>query len=520
MTFGELKTQLITETHPSGLPENLAQAYVSRMKEALYQAQKWVVCLQDRNTAISEFDCTYFTCNLSVTEAPRGRILRVYTADETLCDRVEYVQTTFDRILCASREVQSSAFPTNTNKPELPAPFRWASEVTDRLCGRARFGFWAYDDERIYLAPWIQSTEKIIVEYQGLKRTWSDQDEVSNDPELFRLIRLYVQKEFALSYEADKESWVSHQAEFLETLRDMIHECREERLIRASAICTERTLCDQCGVPLCTPEDTEAPAEDDIVWAFTSDIQSADNDDDPEADTAVSELIKSWSPEFIITGGDNVSTGDDYSNIDELYGDYISDTISENHFWPALGNHDYTDPPNGLADYLEFFTLPGNERYYSFVRAGIHFFVLNSESAEPDGRNITSVQHEWLRVQAAISTVKWKIAIVHKAPYGIGNHAPGNSTMRWDYKDLGLDLVMSGHDHNYARFEVDGFPYLVAGTGGAKMDSPCGVDTEGFNQECYDGNYGAIKCSVNCERLLFEFYTVEGTLIDSLTVEK
>ena len=79
-----------------------------------------------------------------------------------------------------------------------------------------------------------------------------------------------------------------------------------------------------------------------------------------------------------------------------------------NRFFPALGNHDYTDG-GGFNAYRAYFDLPGagitgsdpsgEERYYEFVQGPVHFFVIDSNPggigsppAPGDGRSATSVQ--------------------------------------------------------------------------------------------------------------------------------
>jgi hypothetical protein len=41
--------------------------------------------------------------------------------------------------------------------------------------------------------------------------------------------------------------------------------------------------------------------------------------------------------------------------------------------------------------------------------------------------------------------------------------------MQWPFRAWGADLVLSGHDHDYERFVVDGFPYVVDGVGGNSL---------------------------------------------------
>ena len=98
-----------------------------------------------------------------------------------------------------------------------------------------------------------------------------------------------------------------------------------------------------------------------------------------QAELDVSNLVKSWNPEFIITTGDNNYDFGEASTIDANIGQYYHDFIypyvgsygagaDTNRFFPSLGNHDWGDgyiqpPATAVQPYLDYFTLPGNERY-------------------------------------------------------------------------------------------------------------------------------------------------------------
>ena len=55
-----------------------------------------------------------------------------------------------------------------------------------------------------------------------------------------------------------------------------------------------------------------------------------------------------------------------------------------------LGNHDVN--ADGGHAYLDYFTLPGNRRYYDFIAGPVHFFALDSDSRKPDGVSVDSTQ--------------------------------------------------------------------------------------------------------------------------------
>src|SRR5581483_888244 len=126
----------------------------------------------------------------------------------------------------------------------------------------------------------------------------------------------------------------------------------------------------------------------------------------PERDVA--ELVKGWSPDFVITVGDNNYEDGAASTIDQNVGQYYHDFIgpylgsygegaATNRFFPVLGNHDWQAA--GARPYLDYFTLPGNERYYEVAYGPVHLFALDSDPSEPDGVRSDSAQANWLRAR-------------------------------------------------------------------------------------------------------------------------
>lgn len=244
----------------------------------------------------------------------------------------------------------------------------------------------------------------------------------------------------------------------------------------------------------------------------------------------VAHQIKSWNPDFIVTTGDNNYQLGGADTIDPNIGQYFSDYIypyygaypraaSEtevNRFFPVLGNHDY-DSPTGAKPYLDYFTLSNNERFYDFVRGPVHFFVLDSNNQNGLGINSTSRQANWIRSRIAISTAPFKIALMHHSPYSSGAHG-SYPVMQWPYRELGLDAVLSGHDHTYERLSIGGLPFFVNGLGGESKYS-FGATVPG-SQFRYHGEYGAMLVEADEYEMMFKFINRFGTLIDSHRVTR
>ncbi len=238
----------------------------------------------------------------------------------------------------------------------------------------------------------------------------------------------------------------------------------------------------------------------------------------PEADVAA--LVAGWDPDFVVTVGDNNYPNGAASTIDDNIGRHYSafihpyagafgpgDTV--NRFFPALGNHDWNTA--GALPYLAYFQLPGNERYYDFVRGDVHFFILDSDPHEPDGDGPASAQAAWLQAALAASTSPWNLVFLHHCPYSSGLHG-SLPQQQWPYKAWGATAVIAGHDHHYERLEVGGLPYFVNGLGGAPFRAV--YTPVSGSMVRFTGNYGAMRIEADTQKLSFEFVTRNDSLVD------
>lgn len=238
----------------------------------------------------------------------------------------------------------------------------------------------------------------------------------------------------------------------------------------------------------------------------------------------VANLVKSWNPDFIITTGDNNYELGEAATIDANIGQYFHDYIQPysgsygagaavNRFFPSPGNHDWY---SGLQPYLNYFTLPGNERYYDFARGPVHLFAIDSDENEPDGTTSSSAQAAWLQGRLAASSAPWKLVYFHHAPYSSGPHG-SDARMQWPFQAWGATAVLAGHDHLYERLLINGFPYFVNGAGGRSL-YPF-VTTLPGSQARYNSDYGAMLVEATESQLTFRFFNRAGQVIDTYTIE-
>ncbi len=269
------------------------------------------------------------------------------------------------------------------------------------------------------------------------------------------------------------------------------------------------------------PMDDAVMAPSSIRFAVIGDYGESSQ---PELDVA--NRVKSWNPDFIITTGDNNYPDGAASTIDANIGQYYHAFIhpytgsygagaTVNRFFPSLGNHDWHAP--NAQPYLDYFTLPGNERYYDYIRGPAHFFVIDSDDSEPDGNDDSSTQAAWLQGKLAASTSPWNIVYMHHSPYSSSSKHGSSSTLQWPFAAWGADAVLSGHDHTYERIFQNGIPYFVNGLGGRSSIYSFGAPIPG-SQVRYNGDYGAMLVEANEQQINFRFITRTGALIDSYTL--
>ena len=240
----------------------------------------------------------------------------------------------------------------------------------------------------------------------------------------------------------------------------------------------------------------------------------------------VANLVKSWEPDFIITTGDNNYPVGSAETIDDHIGKYYHEFIypykgaygdgsEKNRFFPSLGNHDWMTL--NAQPYLDYFTLPGIERYYDFVWGPIHFFVVNSDSNEPDGVSRISTQAMWLQSKLEESDSIWKIVYFHHPPYSSGFRGAVD-WMRWPFQEWGASAVLSGHAHIYERLLVNGIPFFINGLGGGPIYYF--GDLSEYSAIRYNGDWGAMLVEADSQQVTFQFINRLGEMIDTYQMSR
>ncbi|CAG8567109.1 18425_t:CDS:1, partial [Racocetra persica] len=235
--------------------------------------------------------------------------------------------------------------------------------------------------------------------------------------------------------------------------------------------------------------------------------------------TVFNRLVKSafqhHTPNFIIHAGDAVQ---DYKNLQQWQTDFY-DPLSNYQLSQqapmiyAHGNHDY--------DKQSIYAYTTDMPWYSFTIANTRWIVLDS--------NIDDIkQDEWLVQELSSSETKnaeFRIVVVHIPPF-VEFWEPGawhdKNEKQWGefvrtrfvplFRTHGVDLVISGHQHNYQRGQLDGIVYAIIGGSGGELDLENVEDWKMYVTTKKTHHY--VLMEIWSDKIIWVVYDLEGFVID------
>ncbi|MDB4957527.1 MAG: putative acid phosphatase precursor, partial [Myxococcales bacterium] len=178
--------------------------------------------------------------------------------------------------------------------------------------------------------------------------------------------------------------------------------------------------------------------------------------------------------DFIIHTGDiaydNGAIGEFEDNVFGVYAELFRNLA----LFPSAGNHDYKTMEG--APFSDVFALGGRfgEKWYSYDWGRIHFAALDTEADY-------ATQAAWLDADLEANQRPWTIVYMHRPLYSSGEHGsdlPLRNALAPILEKHHVQLVLTGHDHDYERMQPQhGVAYVVTGGGGRGTR---GVGASGF----------------------------------------
>jgi acid phosphatase type 7 len=210
--------------------------------------------------------------------------------------------------------------------------------------------------------------------------------------------------------------------------------------------------------------------------APTTFILYGDDRTDEAAHALVVRAMMAVPSDFLVQTGDMVAHG---GNADEWqsFFDVEKALLADRPIFAAIGNHEMVDDAAGaaFARYFGFLEPDAGKppaEPYSTARVGnVRLFLLNTMNDWQDPAERAWLDRELARSDAEGDGV-WRIAVMHHGPWSAGPHGPNTALLDAHVPELlaahKIDLVVSGHDHDYERGQA-ALKYVVSGGGGAPL---------------------------------------------------
>ena len=205
---------------------------------------------------------------------------------------------------------------------------------------------------------------------------------------------------------------------------------------------------------------TAPDGSNEVTFIHTSDPQSQNEKQYTEGWANVLTKAFELYPEaaFIANSGDLVDYGMNSHQWQWMF-DTASGVLLNTYLMPATGNHEEKDEFSTVSNFV-LPNVPAQDTasgvYYSYDYNNVHVAVLNTNDlTESDA--LSDAQIAWLRADMNASGAQWKVAVLHKAPYSNGSHYDDDDVVAIRGQlaglmpELGVDLVLQGHDHVYLR---------------------------------------------------------------------
>jgi hypothetical protein len=237
----------------------------------------------------------------------------------------------------------------------------------------------------------------------------------------------------------------------------------------------------------------------------------------------VTNLIASWNPSLLLYLGDVYNDGR-YAEFTNYYEPTLGQFRGITN--PTIGNHEYED--NDVSGYLDYWDT--QRHYYSFDAGGWHIVTLDT-SDQYNQFSPGTAQYDWLANELTTNAADCTLVYYHHPLFTVGEEGPQTELGAiWQLMaQHGVDLVLTGHQHNYERWtpldgagnpDPNGITQIIAGTGGHGLQQQIVSDSrmvKGFFQS--DGIFGAVRLELNTDGAGFQFVSTSGVVHDSGTVD-
>lgn len=165
--------------------------------------------------------------------------------------------------------------------------------------------------------------------------------------------------------------------------------------------------------------------------------------------------IDKFNPNFILSAGDQVNT----ANSESQYSGYLEhEELTSVPQATTIGNHD-----SSSNAYSQHFNLPNVTDKGATTAGSDYWYVYNNTLfMDINTNNMSTAQHQAFMEEAikANPDVRWKVVVFHHSVYSVASHAVESDILQRReeltpvFDNLGIDVVLMGHDHVYVRSNI------------------------------------------------------------------
>ncbi len=239
-------------------------------------------------------------------------------------------------------------------------------------------------------------------------------------------------------------------------------------------------------------------------------------------------------PRFVINSGDLVSDGRNIADWEAFF-KINRELMRSLPYYPVPGNH---EKDSGF--YYDFFSLPGNERYYMFSVGDALFLMLDldgryyetpefmndrEEEAWWDEQNRAYFEKEKAWVKSRLELTKgagFVFVVGHSPMYSVKRTRVMDAKLRrafWGdlFERYGVQVVLAGHDHHYHRAVHGGTNYVTTAGGGAGLYDPDRPQPESVK---WAKVHHYMVFDIGDDEATARATDIDGNLVEEFTVER
>ena len=260
---------------------------------------------------------------------------------------------------------------------------------------------------------------------------------------------------------------------------------------------------------------TYTSSQDQITFVAMGDSRS-----NPEIFTKIMEQTTDVNPDFIISMGDLVEVGAEYSEWNDFYFSVVKDFVASTPLVSTLGDHETNGDDGELFRYFLRKDETVDKQWFSFDYGTAHFISLDYRF-ENDPEMI-----DWFIKDISTANKKWNFVYMHRGAYNFGGHRTDWGREFWPdlFSKYNVDIVFAGHSHLYERFYpvrskdvANAVTYITTGGAGAGLyqsvkNKAIVAVTESVN------NFVTVKIDDNT--LMLKANRMDGSLLDELEIVK